>query len=244
MPSLLELKNILIRRGKHNILAVDSLRIDEGEFVGIVGPNGAGKTTLLHLCCGTIHPTQGQIFFDGENMAVSPWRPLRKFRQHIGYVPQQAEYNSHLPFTLREIVALGRNSRKPLIGKLNREDYQQIDYWLDKLGLYQRRNQTFRSLSGGQQQKALIARGMVSDPRLVLLDEPGANLDPNWKNRLRETLSEMFSQNKITVLVVSHEWDLLPEACRRVVVLNKGQILTDTDKTTALAAAQSVGDDL
>lgn len=225
--STLELSGIEVRRSGRTILNVDNLKIGSGQFVGIIGPNGAGKTTLLNVCCGLVSPGRGFVKFDNTDLSLLTSWKKSNLRKRIGYIPQATEYNAELPFTLREVAAMGRISARPLLSRLNREDYEQVDYWIDKLGLTSLKNQTFRTLSGGEQQKALIARAMVQNPAIIMLDEPGSNLDFNWKYQISSIIDQLYQQTRITVLMVSHETDLLPPGCNRIVLLHEGQILAD-----------------
>jgi len=232
----LELSKVRVSRRNRLILDIDDLRIPRGEAVGIIGPNGSGKTTLLNVCCGLVRPSAGAVRLNGLDLSsLSAWAKSN-LRKDIGYIPQSAEYNAHLPFTVREIAAMGRTSAKPLFRRLNRTDYRQTDQWIDRLGLADRRNQTFRSLSGGEQQKTLLARAMIQDPSMLLLDEPGANLDFTWKFELRNLIDELFRATGITVLTVSHEIDLLPRSCRRVVLMRGGRIAADGPPGQVLTA--------
>ena len=223
------LSDILIRRSGRTILNIEKLRIRSGDFVSIIGTNGAGKTTLLKLYCGLLKPNRGLVKLGGKDLTqLSIWNKSN-LRKHIGYIPQSAEYNPDLPFTLREIVAMGRTSAKPLLKKLSSEDYEIVDNWISKLGLYDLRNQTFRSLSGGEQQKALIARAMAQQPRVLMLDEPCSNLDFSWKYQITEIIEQLYTMTKVTVLMVSHETNLLPACCHRAVLLHKGNLVADGD---------------
>lgn len=231
---MIKLSNVIVRRGFHTILEISDLVIPAGSFMSVIGPNGAGKTTLLKVCCGLIKPTRGTVCFEGHCISGRILRLRADYRKHIGYIPQQAEYNAHLPFTLREVVAMGRNALKPLFRSLDKNDHEKVDFWLERMGLFDRRNQTFRSLSGGQQQKALIARAMVAEPRFLLLDEPGSNLDPNWKQQLREILDLLFEEFRLTGLLISHELTLIPSACERLIVLDQGRIIGDGKRDAVL----------
>ena len=229
MGGHISLSNVEVRLNGRSILAVKDIQIRQGEFVGIIGTNGAGKTTLLKVCCGLIKPTRGTVELDGRDLAgLNAWSKAN-VRKHIGYIPQAAEYNAELPFTLRELVAMGRTSAKALLSPLNKADYEIVDDWIDRLALSDRRSQTFRSLSGGEQQKALIARAMAQDPEILMLDEPCSNLDFNWKYQITEIIEQLHKESKITVLMVSHETSLLPEGCKRAVLLHEGDILADGD---------------
>ena len=230
----LNLTDVSVRRGGRTILRVEDLAIAAGAFVGVIGTNGAGKSTLLKTCAGLVRPSQGAVHIDdGDLGRVGPWARCR-FRKRIGYIPQSAEYNPELPFTVREIVAMGRTSLKPLLARLDADDYAIVDRWIDRLGLADRRDQTFRSLSGGEQQKVLIARAMAQEPEILMLDEPCANLDFNWKHQISEIVAQLYEQTKVTVLMVSHETGVLPPACTRIVLLREGQIVADGEPEAVL----------
>ena len=232
------LTNIQILRNGKVILDIENLQINQGDFIGIIGTNGAGKTTLLRLCCGLIKPSKGTIKLDDNYLTnLSAWKKS-DFRKHIGYIPQQAEYNPDLPFTLREVVAMGRTSIKPLLKRLENNDYKIVDEWIEKLGLTDNKNQTFRSLSGGEQQKALIARAMAQNPSILMLDEPCSNLDFNWKYQITDIIEQLYNMTKVTVLMVSHETSLLPACCKKTVLLHKGKLIADGNTDDILASKE------
>jgi len=225
--SSLVLSGIRVRRSGRTVLEIDDLEIPSGAFVGVIGANGAGKTTFLQVCAGLIKPCDGRVTLDGNDVGrLGPWGRCR-LRQRIGYIPQSAQYNAELPFTLREVVAMGRTSVRPLLARLTKGDYAIVDHWIDVLGLSARREQTFRSLSGGEQQKTLIARAMAQHPHILMLDEPCASLDFNWKYQISELIDQLYRQTGITVVMVSHDTSVLPVACARIVLLAEGRILGD-----------------
>ncbi len=230
----IHLRDIKVHRGGRLILDVERLDIPAGCFAGVIGTNGAGKTTLLRLCCGLIHPQRGVVMLSGTRLgSIGSWRGTN-LRRYVGYVPQQAEYNADLPFTVREVVAMGRASARGLLRSLRRSDYDIVAQWLEKLGLDHRAGQTFASLSGGEQQKVLIARAMVQQPAILMLDEPGSNLDFNWKFELSRIVETVFGQTETTVVMVSHETGLLPPACRRIILLHDGKITADGTRDEVL----------
>jgi len=223
----LYLSNVEVCRGGRSILSVLNLQIRRGEFVGVIGTNGAGKTTLLNVCCGLIRPNSGMVrLCDRELTKLNTWQKTN-LRRDIGYMPQGTEYNADLQFTLREVVAMGRTGARGLLHRLNKADYAIIDEWIERLGLAGRQRQAFPSLSGGEQKKTLIARAMVQDPQMLLLDEPCTNLDFNWKYQLTEIIEQLYREKRMTMLMVSHETDLLPPSCSRTVLLHEGRILAD-----------------
>lgn len=217
------LSDIQVRRSGRTILEVEQLTIPAGSFTALLGPNGAGKTTLLKVCGGLLRPNRGTVQLDARVIPRYGLRRAGPYRNPIGYIPQQTEYNAHLPFTVREVAAMGLPGR--LWGRQTREDRNHIDRWLEELGLAEKSRQTFRSLSGGQQQKVLIARAMSAQPRLLLLDEPGTNLDTYWKKQLREILERLHQTYLMTVLLITHDWEIIPNRCNQVIVLERGQIL-------------------
>jgi len=225
----LSLSGVQVRRGRRTILDVESLQIPSGAFVGVIGTNGAGKTTLLKVCCGLMHPDRGTVKFADKDLArLGPWS-RSNLRRGIGYIPQTAEYNWELPFIVREVVAMGRVSVRPLLSRLTGADYEIVDDWIERLGLGGLADQTFRSLSGGEQQKVLVARAMAQAPAVLMLDEPCANLDFNWKYQITEIVEWLYHQTGVTILLVSHDTSLLPPACSRIVLLHEGRISADGD---------------
>jgi len=225
-----------LKRGGRLVLDIDDLDIPGGAFVGVIGVNGAGKSTFLKVCCGLLRPDRGTVQFgDCDLTKLSSWRKTN-LRKRMGYIPQAAEYNADLPFTLREVVAMGRAGVKSLGARLTETDDEIIDFWIEKLGLMDRRNQTFRSLSGGEQQKSLIARAMAQEPALLMLDEPGANLDFHWKRQITDIIDRLHQHTGITVILVSHETNLLPASCRRIILLHEGKVLADDTAENVFAS--------
>jgi iron complex transport system ATP-binding protein len=234
----LKLCGVEVIRCARSILSVDYLHIAPGSFVGIIGANGAGKTTLLKVCCGLIKPNRGTVTFDKKDIVkLNGWNRA-DIRKQIGYIPQATEYNSDLPFTAREIVAMGRTSVKPLLTSLTKGDYKIVDEWLDRFGLSDYRSRTFRSLSGGEQQKVLIARAMVQGPKLLMLDEPCSNLDFKWKYQITEIIDQLHQQTNVTVLMVSHDTSLLPSRCGRIILLHYGKIVAEGDVSAVLTSSE------
>jgi iron complex transport system ATP-binding protein len=234
---LVNLSGVEVRRRGRLILSVERLEIGSGAFVGVLGTNGAGKTTLLKVCCGLIGPGRGEVRFDGVDLGSLGGWGKSGLRRRIGYVPQSAEYNAELPFTLREVVAMGRASVRGLLGRLERGDYEVVDEWIERLGLAGRGKQTFRSLSGGEQQKGLIARAMVQEPEILMLDEPCSNLDFKWKYEITEIIDELYREAGITIVMVSHETSLLPAGCGRLVLLDEGRVVADGGVEEILGSA-------
>lgn len=190
-----------------------------------MGPNGAGKTTLLRACLGLATPTGGEVTVLGEDVRRLRGAALARLRRRIGYVPQLLPARSELPLTVREVVAIGRTARAGLFHPLCRADWQVVDQWIERLGLASLAGRAFGQISGGEQRKTIIARAMAQEPELLLLDEPTANLDLGWRERIVETIETLFAQTRITVVLVCHELEVLPPSCRQVVLLDRGRVV-------------------
>ena len=222
----IRLTDVTVHRGGRNILDVPGLIVPGRAFLGVVGPNGAGKTTLLAVCSGLLRADRGEVTVLGRALGMLSSRRRTDLRRRIAWVPQRTEYNAALPLTVREVVALGRVGPRGLLRRLTDEDAARVETWLDRLGLASLAGRTFRSLSGGEQQKALIARAMTQEPRILLLDEPGAGLDMDWKERVVDLLETLHADEPITVVMVTHDTGMLPRCTSQVALLRDGRLLT------------------
>ncbi len=241
MGASLELSDVRVIRNGRTILALDALSILSGQFVNIIGTNGSGKTTLLNVMCGLIKPCGGKVALGQTSLwSLTPWERTR-LRKQIGYIPQAAEYNTQLPFTVYEVVAMGRTCVKPLISRLDRNDMDLVNIWIERVGLSDRKHQTFRSLSGGEQQKTLIARAMVQNPEILMLDEPTSNLDFHWKHRISTLVQSLHDQLNLTVIMISHEIASLQLYADRTILLNCGRIAADGE-TRQILTSQTIQD--
>jgi iron complex transport system ATP-binding protein len=223
----IQIRDLSVRAGHRTILSVEKLSVQQGEFVGILGANGAGKSTLLRTCNGMQHHASGQVGVLGQQLADLSYRRVAALRRAIGYVPQLLPARGEIPLTVREVVAIGRTGMAGLLRPLGSEDWRLIDRWIERLGLSSLAGQGYGLVSGGEQRKTLIAKAMVQEPRILLLDEPTANLDPGWRERIVEIVQSLHEAGSLTVVLVCHELEVLPPCCRRVVLLDKGVVVAD-----------------
>ena len=220
----ISVRSVKLMRCSRLILDIPELDIERGEFVNISGSNGAGKTTLLKVICGLVRPSAGTVMINGTSVnTLSSWRKSN-IRKNIGYIPQALEYNAELPFTARDVVAMGRVSRKPLFSRLDKEDRRVVSQWLERLDIEKLSDQVFRTLSGGERQKVLIARSMVQKPDMLVLDEPAAGLDSVWKLTISDIIDELHALLGLTVLVVSHESSVFSPSTGRNIYMDGGTI--------------------
>jgi len=222
----IDLEAVGVRAGGRELLDLPAVRLDSRRLTAVMGPNGAGKTTLMRLCLGLVQPWCGRVRVLGQSVDSLSGGALSRLRRRIGYVPQLLPVPASLPLTVREVVAMGRSARAGLFRSLGRDDWRIVDGWLDRMGLLGLAEQAFGRLSGGEQRKGLIARAMVQEPELLLLDEPTANLDLGWRERMVGTVEALFREGKLTVVLVCHELEVLPPSCERVVLLDRGRLVT------------------
>ena len=191
--------------GEKTILDQISFEIAQGEYIAILGPNGSGKSTLLKLLLGLLKPQRGQILLFGEAQANF------KNKHWIGYLPQKASFfDQRFPATVQEVVGMYGGSEENKTWAL-----QQVD-------LEDKKNQLIGKLSGGQQQRALIARALCGKPRLLILDEPTASLDPTTQRDLYQLLGELHKSLKLSIVLVSHDLAAVAREVERVICLNGG----------------------
>lgn len=202
---LLQLQNIEFQYGNHAVLHGISAQINSGDFIVMTGNNGSGKTTLLRLMAGLLKPTAGHL---------TSRKDLR-----IGYLPQRRDIDRQFPITVFSLVLSGLQNRKPLLASFSPEQKERAMNVLQRVGLITAAHSTIQELSGGQFQRALLARAIVSEPDLLLLDEPDTHLDTTGREFLYQILEEQNQRSAI--VLVSHDLRL-PE--KKLWQMNEGRL--------------------
>ncbi|MCK5162978.1 MAG: ABC transporter ATP-binding protein [Desulfobacula sp.] len=210
------LENISFAYKQRNILEDVNLLIKKNEFASIVGPNGGGKTTLLKLILGLIKPDRGVIRIFG--------RSPDQARHKIGYMPQYAHLDMDFPATVMDVVLMGRLAKKTLW--FSKKDRAEALNALDKVGMTAFVNTGFNELSGGQKQRILIARALCSNPDVLLLDEPTANVDQQTEKNLFSILQKLNSQ--MIILLVSHDLGFVSKYVKSVICVNRQVVIHPT----------------
>jgi zinc transport system ATP-binding protein len=217
MPLAVELDDVSFRYERGEVvLSGVSLDVEPGEFVAIAGPNGGGKTTLLRVVLGLERPTAGRALLFGE--------PATSFsrRRLLGYLPQRAQLGVEAPATVREVVAAGRVAASRLVGPMRRRDRELVDEAIERVGLAARADAPVRTLSGGMQQRAFIAKALAAEPSLLALDEPTTGVDAESQDALGELLAHLHSELGVTILYVSHEFGAVERHVQRLVLVRGG----------------------
>lgn len=211
------------KRYDKDIIALEDVHfsIEKGEFSFLVGPSGAGKTTLLRLLIREELPTSGTIFFDDIEVPKLPRKLLPTYRQRLGVVFQDMKLLSSK--TLEENISFALE----ILGKDNKEIEETTEYLLELVKLQDRRHLFPKQLSGGEKQRAGIARALANDPDLLVADEPTGNLDPDNAMQLLNILKDI-NKAGTTVMVISHDREIVDQMNTRVIRMVEGKIVSDT----------------
>jgi len=221
MATIIQIKDAVVSYREDVALRGVSLEIKEGELVGIIGPNGAGKTTLLTLINGLGHLFQGEVWVLGHNLAHGCPAGLRS---KIGYVPQLPNIDPRMPVTVREVVMMGRYGRLGFFHRPGPVDRQVVDRMLELVGMTSLARRPIGHLSGGEQQRAAIARALAQEPEILLLDEPTASLDRRSQQQILQLVQRIHRERKLTTLMVTHSLAGLGDLCHRLVLMKEGRI--------------------
>jgi len=205
------------------ILENINMKIEQGDFAGLVGPNGGGKTTLLKLILGLYKAKSGRISIMGER--------LKKQRKTIGYVPQYANFNSDFPISVQDTVLQGRLGVTNALGRYSKKDKAIAIKMMQETEILDLAHRSIQSLSGGQMQRVLVARALATEPEILLLDEPTANID----QRAEKDIFDIFKSinKRMTILIISHDIGFVSDYINKVFCLNKTMVCHDAAPVTS-----------
>lgn len=220
---LISVEDISFSYGNTQVLTRVSFPIYSGDFLAILGPNGSGKTTLVKVILGLLKPARGKIhILRKPQQEFSDWGK-------IGYVPQKAtHFDPHFPASVREVVAMGLLSGKKSSRPNKREEEQRIEQALKHVGMEQYKAWRIGTLSGGQQQRVFIARAIVNKPRILFLDEPTTGVDIETQDQFYDMLDNLNKNEKITIVLISHEIGIVNKHITQVACLNQKLIYHGT----------------
>jgi len=207
MLNAVEISNLTVKYPE--VVALDNVSfvIKQGDFLGIIGPNGAGKSTLFDSMLGLNTTYTGTIKFFDEDIKKS-----KTYHQEIGYVPQRPEFESNFPATVSDVVRMGLRKKS---------DNKKVDEILQQLMLHELRDRRIGALSGGQLQRVFIAKALVHDPKILILDEPNTGVDQQSINLFFGILKELNSKQGITIIWSSHDLDAVNKLANHVACLNR-----------------------
>lgn len=217
MPvNILSVNDLLIKYNSVEALSGLSFDVQAADYVGLVGPNGSGKTTLVKSLLGLVKPSAGTITLFG--------RPLPEFREwcKVGYLPQKMHsFNPHFPSTVREVVALGLLSGKKFPRRIRKSDGAVIMRMLGMLNIAHMADKLIGELSGGQLQRVFIARALVNEPELIILDEPTTALDPETRENFFSLMRDLNQKRQATIILVTHDLGTIGEYASKLLYVDK-----------------------
>ncbi|MDD4126954.1 MAG: ABC transporter ATP-binding protein [Methanomicrobium sp.] len=207
-----DVRNVTIYRDNQKILDEINFKIEEGQSYAIIGPNGGGKTTLIKVILGLIKPENGTVRIYGDEP--------EKNRYLLGYVPQFHTFDFNFPITVREMVLTGRLGHiKGFRKKYSDSDIEMVDEALSSLGIANLSERSLNELSGGEQQRAIIARAIVGKPKILLLDEPTVYVDSPTEDKFHDILMQLHK--KMTIVLVTHDIGVLSSNVDIITCLNR-----------------------
>lgn len=213
---IIEVEHLHFTYERQRVLEDITLSINEGDFLGLVGPNGSGKTTLLKCILGLLKPEAGSIKLFGQ--------PIQKFKEwhEVGFVSQKANsFNTGFPASVFEVVSSGLTSKLGLFKFMTKQDRIKVIEAIEAVGLSEFKRRNIGELSGGQQQRAFIARAIVSNPKLLILDEPTVGVDAQTVQSFYEMLMHLNRNLGITLLLVTHDIGTISDKVSHVACINK-----------------------
>lgn len=213
---LIELENVGFQYEYTQVLKNISLRVEEGDFLALLGQNGSGKSTLLKLILGLLKPMSGEIALFGENATQF------KNREWIGYVSQKSNaFNSGFPATVAEVVKSGLTKKAGLFKRLPKDSDKLVLRALADVGMDEFATRNIGQLSGGQQQRVFIARALVAQPKLLILDEPTVGIDHENVQAFYDMLAHLNQHHNMTLILVTHDVDTVSDRVSHVACLNQ-----------------------
>lgn len=207
MQLIVEIKNLTVEYPDVKALENVSFSVNQGDFLGIIGPNGAGKSTLFSCMLGLQTKYQGTIKFFGQDIKKS-----HHYLKEIGYVPQKPIFEKNFPATVNDVVRMGLRKES---------DECKIDEILQQLWIHELRKRRIGELSGGQQQRVFIAKALVNNPKILILDEPVTGIDQQSIDLFYSILTELNSKQNITIIWSSHDLDAVNQLANHVACLNR-----------------------
>ncbi|QFF99456.1 metal ABC transporter ATP-binding protein [Psychrobacillus glaciei] len=213
---LIQLQHVYYQYEQTEALKDISLKIEEGDFLAIIGPNGSGKSTLLKIILGLLKPTKGKVLLFSKPV------PLFKEKELIGYVSQKSNaFNTGFPATVEEVVKSGLVKKVGLFHPYPKNVDTKVSEALTSVGMEKFSKKNIGELSGGQQQRVFIARALVSNPKVLILDEPTVGVDSKNVRSFYHMLSHLNREHQITIVLVTHDVDAVSKTISHVACLNQ-----------------------
>lgn len=213
---VIDARDVCVRFGVQHVLDHVSLKVDPGEFVGIVGPNGGGKSTLLRALLGLVPTVCGEVRLFGK--------PVASFREHerIAYVPQNVVHvDPRFPVTALEVALMGRTARRGLLRRFGAADREKALQAMEVVGVEGLADRPIGNLSGGERQRVFLAKALAADPEVLILDEPTTGVDAPSREDFYRLLDRLNHERGMTLLLISHDTQAIALTAHRLVAVNR-----------------------
>ncbi len=214
--------------GKKVLEGVD-VAIKSGEVVSICGPNGSGKTTLLRVLNGVLEPKKGKVQLDGKDLTALKPRDVAKV---MAMVPQESHFE--FDFTVEEVVSMGRTPHQGLLSFTNPEDRRSVERAMEITEVLKMRSKSINRLSGGEKQRAVVARALAQEPQLMLLDEPVSNLDIKHQFKTMKMLHKLNKKNGLALVMVLHDLQMAADNSDRLILMRGGRVVANGSPSAVL----------
>lgn len=221
--SVVSVEDLSVDLGGRTVLDDVNLEVKEGDFLGLIGPNGGGKTTLLKAILGLVKPHRGRVLVFGMNPEAA--------RKRVGYLPQKSLFDQKFPISALEVVMMGRYGKRGLFGRYSPKDRNSALDALSAVKMQEHADREIGALSGGQQQRIFVARALVSEPDLLLLDEPANGIDSSRQREFYELLSEL--NEMMTIIMVSHDISAVSTYVKKIACVNRKVYYHNSKELTA-----------
>ncbi|MCP3851152.1 MAG: ABC transporter ATP-binding protein [Gammaproteobacteria bacterium] len=229
MTNALEIKNLqkTYKNGFKALNGID-LQVEKGDFFALLGPNGAGKSTVIGIICSLINKTSGQVLIEGHDLSLSP----HDAKQNLGVVPQEFNFNVFEP--VEEILV----NQAGYYGVSRAEAFERAEVHLKQLDLWDKRRSMARDLSGGMKRRLMIARSLMHNPKILILDEPTAGVDIEIRRSMWSFLQKINEQGT-TIILTTHYLEEAEELCKNIAIIDQGNIIKNCEMATLLSELDS-----
>lgn len=210
MSNLIEIENLRVSYDKQVVLENANMVIQEHDFIGVIGPNGGGKTTLLKSILGLLEPESGKIRFT---------KTMKNKGSDIGYLPQVNKFDSRFPITVFEVILSGLAGQQSWLKTNTRNNKTKVESILNEMGIENLANKPVGELSGGQMQRVFLCRALISEPKLLILDEPDTYVDNKFESELYQKLKEL--NKRMAIMLVSHDVGTISTHVKSIACVNQ-----------------------
>lgn len=220
MKPIIEIKNLAAGYEQRTVIHDVNLNVYERDFLGIIGPNGGGKTTLIKCILGLLKPTSGEIIFhSAKNQPIGIQSNINGSQASLGYLPQYSAIDRKFPISVEEVILSGLSIKKSLTSRFTAEQKEKGKHVIARMGLEDLEHRSIGQLSGGQLQRTLLGRAIISDPSVLILDEPSTYIDKRFEARLYELLADI--NKECAIILVSHDIGTVLQQVKSIACINE-----------------------